>query len=72
MKLGEYLKDNGLLMADFGKKIGRSQAAVSRICAGEQPRPDAALKIVRVTKGAVSLADLYGLEEKYRCVGCGK
>lgn len=67
VELKEYLKTNNVTMAVFGEKIGRAQSIVSRLAnRRHRPDPTTALRIVKVTKGAVSLDDLYGTPPKSR------
>jgi transcriptional regulator with XRE-family HTH domain len=58
MKLGEYLKSEGLTLAQFAQKIGRTGATVSRISRGiHRPDWDTVREIERVTKGKVTRND---------------
>ena len=67
MELLEYLKARKITMSEFGSKIGRAQSIVSRIANRKhRPDPTTAVKIVVVTKGEISLDDLYQLPAKYR------
>lgn len=59
-------------MSAFGAKIGRAQSIVSRLCAGKhRADPQTAVRIIKATKGKVHFADLYGLDDKFRCKVCG-
>lgn len=63
MKLIDYIKSNKSTQAEFGKRIGKAQTTVSAYITGELIPPRAtALKIVKVTKGAVTLEDLWGVK----------
>ena len=67
MTLREYLETTNTTMAAFGKKIGRAQSIVSRLCAKKhRPDPSSAIRIVAATKGRVTLNDLYDLPKKWR------
>ena len=67
MELLEYLKTKKITMSDFGAKIGRAQSIVSRIAARKhRPDPSTAVRIVQVTRGEISLDDLYETPPKYR------
>lgn len=58
MKLGEYLKANGLTQEQFGAEIGRTAATVSRIVAGiHKPDWETMQAIASVTGGKVSPND---------------
>lgn len=61
MKLPEYLKHNKINQSQFAKKIGVKQQSVSDYCVGKPPKRATAYKIVKVTKGAVTLADLWNM-----------
>ncbi len=62
MTLNEYLKKNSLTQSDFGKMIGKDQRTISEYCGGYAPPRDVALKIVQVTKGKVTLEDLWDVK----------
>lgn len=58
MKLSDFLSEHKLSHAEFGRKIERSAAAVSRYVSGSRiPRPDDMVKIIDVTGGAVTPND---------------
>lgn len=58
MTLLEYLEAEGLTLDDFGARIGRSGATVSRIARGVvQPSWDTMRKIEAATKGKVQPND---------------
>ena len=60
MKLSEYIKLKNLTQAEFAKMLGKSQQLVSGYCTETLMPPRAtALKIVEITKGAVTLEDLW-------------
>lgn len=61
MKLRDYLQARGTRQLDFAKSIGVDPSSVCRYLSGErEPRADIARKIVKVTKGMVTLEDSYG------------
>jgi plasmid maintenance system antidote protein VapI len=52
--LGTYLEDNGIRQTAFAETVGRTQATISRIVAGDaQPSFDLAVSIERATGGKV-------------------
>jgi transcriptional regulator with XRE-family HTH domain len=53
MTLSQYLHDNGATQADFAKRVGTSQAHISRLVGGDTPSLQLALKIETATSGAV-------------------
>lgn len=60
MRLATYLNDNGLSCAEFGRRIGKTRAAVAAWCNGTRiPRPEQMRKIERATDGDVTPADFY-------------
>lgn len=61
MKLSDYLAKKDLSYASFAKLIKvKGRMTVCRYANGMQyPRPEIARRIVAVTKGHVSLKDLY-------------
>lgn len=62
MKLTAWLEANSLSHKDFGDRIGKSQAAVSRYAAGERmPNEEALISIFRETKGEVTPNDFVEL-----------
>lgn len=64
MKLSEYLTKEDLTFAAFGKKIGTNPQAVHKYAKFENyPRPERAERIVRATKGLVTLKDIYKPKE---------
>lgn len=67
MELLDYLTQNKTTMSAFGKRVGRAQSIISRL-ANKKHWPDrsTAVKIVVVTRGAVTLDDLYSLPAKWR------
>lgn len=65
MTLGQYLKKHGITPAEFGRRISRSRAAVSRYVADERiPDRETMAKIVEATKGAVTANDFYAPAKK--------
>lgn len=64
MKLSRYLKITDTQPAQFAASLDEaSEASVRKWVSGERiPRPDQMREIVRVTKGAVTPNDFYGLE----------
>lgn len=62
MKLSAWLDANNLSHKDFGDRIGKSQAAVSRYAAGERmPNEEALISIFRETNGEVTPNDFVEL-----------
>lgn len=58
MKLGEYLKKNGLTQAQFAKKIGSCQAHVSELISGKVTPRIPTISLIRdATSGAVDYGD---------------
>lgn len=58
MQLRKWLKDNGVTMAEFGRRIGRTEATVSRIARGKHvPTFDVIERIETETGCAVTRAD---------------
>ena len=63
MTLSEYLEKTHQTQAEFGELIGKSQQLISGYCTGTLTSPRAtALDIVKATKGAVTLEDLWGVK----------
>jgi len=63
MKLHEYLYSTKTTQAEFAKLLRKSQTLISGYSSGSLLPPRAtALKIVKVTKGAVTLSDLWGVK----------
>jgi hypothetical protein len=59
MKLGKYLKDKNV--SDFANEVGVTTAAVYHWLSGlRHPRRKQALRIIKVSDGAVTLEDLLG------------
>jgi hypothetical protein len=59
-KLSDYLDKTKQTQNDFAIRLGKSQQLVSGYCTGAFIPPRAtALKIVEITKGAVTLSDLW-------------
>lgn len=62
MTLDEYLRERGESEAEFGRRIGRSQACVNRYRRGKRiPTPEDMRKIVRITRRSVTANDFYGV-----------
>ena len=60
MTLAEYLRKRDLTIEEFGALIGKSRSTTHRIVRRlALPMPKTAQRIVKVTKGAVTLKDLY-------------
>lgn len=58
MKLGDFLKENGMTKIFFAKKIGVNPTHLSRWINGKTvPRIDYILKIEEATKGEVKAKD---------------
>ncbi len=63
MKLVEFLAANKISQADFGARIGTTQAAVSRYCNGRIPEDKETMRaIVRETGGLVTANDFFAEE----------
>ena len=65
MKLASYLEEKNLTYAAFARMLGMtSTAAAMNICryvkGTRKPRPAVANKMVEITKGRVTLKDIYG------------
>jgi DNA-binding transcriptional regulator YdaS (Cro superfamily) len=68
MKLADYLALKGLTYGAFARLLGMNSTSASmnvcRYVSGKRkPRPRVAAKIVEVTKGHVTLKDLYDVGE---------
>lgn len=71
MELKDYLTAKNIQMSEFGRRIGRSEAVISRLCAKKQfPGSATVLKIVKETRGHVGADDLLRIPAKWRCVTC--
>jgi transcriptional regulator with XRE-family HTH domain len=63
MKLSDWLRQEGMTQAVFGERIGSDQANVSRWITGHHtPSLATLLKIMKVTKGAVTAEDFDPVE----------
>lgn len=62
MTLSDYLKKNNITQEDFATRMDVEQQTVSDWCAGSPPKRLNAFKIVKITKGAVTLQDLWGVK----------
>jgi DNA-binding transcriptional regulator YdaS (Cro superfamily) len=61
MSILEHLEKHGLSRKAFGKKVGAKEKGVSHWITGiRRPKPTTAMKIEWVTKGEVTLQDIYG------------
>lgn len=64
MKLADWLDAEKLSHQEFGDRIGKSQAAVSRYVAGKRmPDEETLIKIFEVTAGAVTPNDFVALPD---------
>lgn len=64
MNIKDFLKANGLTQKQLAEKAGCTAGAISHLCTGRRkPRPEIARRIVKATKGKVSLNDLYAEDE---------
>lgn len=62
MTLADWLKRENLSPTDFGKRIGKAQATISRYATGKRiPEPEIMALIVEATGGDVTPNDFYGL-----------
>lgn len=54
-KLSVYLDETGQTQAEFAKRVGTTQANVSKLCKKDNPRisPELAVRIAEVTGGQV-------------------
>jgi len=60
MNLSDYLLKMKKTQAEFAEELGKSQQLVSGYCTGALiPPRETALKIVEITKGKVTLEDLW-------------
>lgn len=67
MHVKEYLEETGLTMEQLGDKIQRAQSIVSRLAARKHyPDPSTAVNLVVVSKGKITLDDLFDTPRKYR------
>jgi transcriptional regulator with XRE-family HTH domain len=57
-KLASYLEANGLTQADFARRVGITQSALSKICNGGSTSLDTAVAIERESGGSVKATDL--------------
>lgn len=65
MTLGQYLEEQKITPAEFGRRVSRSRAAISRYVAGDRiPDRDTMVKIVTATQGAVTANDFYAPTSK--------
>ena len=63
MTLPEYLEKTKQTQTQFAKKLESSQQLVSGYCTGKLIPPRmTALKIVKITNGAVTLSDLWNIK----------
>lgn len=60
MKLRAWREGEGLTQAQVGALLGVTQQAYGRYENGREPEPAIARRIVHVSKGAVTMDDLYG------------
>lgn len=65
MRLQDYLKEKELTYSGFARMLGMtSSSAAMNVCryvnGTRRPRPAIANKIVKATKGRVTLKDIYG------------
>ncbi len=54
----EYLTSVNMIPSDFAIKSKLANATIYKLCRGGKVRIDTAKRIVRVTKGAITLEDL--------------
>ena len=60
MKLNDFISDNNMSHTEFGKRIGVSQAAISRYANGSRwPKPEIVELIEAETNGQVTIQDHY-------------
>ncbi|WP_150524002.1 helix-turn-helix domain-containing protein [Roseibium sediminis] len=65
MKLSDYLATEGQSHAQFGERVGVSQAAINRYANGERiPRAEIMAKIEEVTGGQVTAVDHYAAKSE--------
>ena len=57
--LQTYLDDNSLTQGAFAKKVGTTQATVSRWLDGQMPSHEMIKRVAKATKGKVGAADWY-------------
>lgn len=64
MRLSDWLKDNNVSNAEFGRRIERTAEAIRRYAAGDRiPDRDTMPLIVEATGGKVTANDFYGTVE---------
>lgn len=59
MTLADYLAREKIVDADFATRIGVERSTVTRLRAGQIPKPDVMRKIVEQTGGEVTANDFY-------------
>lgn len=60
MTLPDYLKTTKQTQAEFAEKLGKSQTLISAYCREKMVPPrETALRIVEITRGNVTLGDLW-------------
>lgn len=65
MKLREYLQRHKMTATEFGKRIGRSHAVVSRLCHGKSlPSLALMVRIEQETNGTVTAKDFLSQTEE--------
>lgn len=65
MTLRDYLKEGGLSLAEFAKKVGSSQPSMTRYSLGQRSIPAyLAVKIEEATGGDVTVEELVGTKRK--------
>jgi transcriptional regulator with XRE-family HTH domain len=62
MTLSDYLAETGETQDAFAKRVGTSQADISRYVSGKRrPRKDVLIKIFAATDGRVTANDFFGM-----------
>lgn len=63
MLLREYLKEEGITITAFARKLGVSKANINNIFRGVEPRLATAVKIQELTRGRVQCKDLLSVKK---------
>lgn len=68
MSLREWLDETNTTMEKAGELCGRAQSIISRLVNHRhRPDPETAKRLVAMSRGNITLNELYGLPMKHRC-----